>query len=53
MEESTEKNEYLSFTVLYGEIKLNTDKGKSVFKAGESFDILPKTKYYQLMVITS
>ncbi|CBY21253.1 unnamed protein product [Oikopleura dioica] len=49
MEESTEKNEYLSFTVLYGEIKLITDKGKSVFKAGESFDILPKTKYYQLM----
>lgn len=48
MEESTGRNEYLTFTVLYGEIRLVTDEDKTTFKAGESFDIQPNTEFYQL-----
>ena len=50
MEESTGRNEYLTFTVLYGEIRLVTDDDKTIFKAGESFDIQPNTEFYQLRV---
>ena len=50
VEVSTGKNEHLSYTVLYGTIRLTTNKGKAEFKAGESFDILPNTKDYRLRV---
>lgn len=50
MQESTGRNEYLTFTVLYGEIRLVVDGDKTHFKAGESFDIQPNTEYYQLRV---
>ena len=50
VEVSTGKNEHLSYTVLYGTIRLTTNEGKAEFKAGESFDILPNTKDYRLRV---